>query len=387
MLSQSVKFTLMVCFIPLISFIGGTIYTAAFPELSLVFDVSSTLIKFSLTIYFIGMIVGTILSGVLSDLYGRLYILTFFLMLFCLSSLFCGFALSFHWFLVGRFFQGIASAAGPITIISLVADRFEGADYKKYVSYVLIMLGIAPGLAPILGSFILHVFDWRGIFYFLTACGLLGLGLVLSVGIEKKQSRPKLTEALVEYISFIKNPFFRQYCLIIGVLYGAFNSILIVSPYIFRLHYNWTIVEFAWVGLGLAIGDSLGAFLNDILVEKNGSQRIVLSGLAVGAMAFVLLLSMGLPQNGIWFLVIASFFVVGANLTAACLTANAVKMNPQFTGISSSLVYLAKFMLCSVVLVLVLLLPNDLLTINLFIFASLFISFLAYLNIRTTLSI
>lgn len=385
-MSESFKFTLMVCFIPLVSFIGGTIYTAAFPELSLVFNVSSTLIKFSLTIYFIGMIFGTILSGLLSDLYGRLYILSFFLILFCLSSLLCGFSLSFSWFLVGRFFQGVASAAGPITIISLVADRFEGENYTKYVSYVLIMLGIGPGFSPIMGSFILHVFDWRGIFYFLTFSGLLVLGLVFSIGIEKKTIRPPVNEALLEYIVFIKNPFFRQYCLIIGALYGAFNSILIVSPYIFRLHYGWSIVEFAWVGFALAIGDSLGAFLNDIFIKKERSQTIVLSGLAIAAMALVLLFFMGLPQSGIWFLLITSFFLVGGNLTAACLTTNAVKMNPQFTGISSSLVYLSKFMLCSVVLVFVLFLPNDLLTINIFIFSALLVSFLGYLKIRKVLS-
>src|ERR1700722_15027157 len=149
---ESFKLTLMICFIPLISFIGGTIYAAAFPELSLIFNVSSTLIKFSLTIYFIGMILGTILAGLLSDLYGRLFVLVFFLALFCLSSLFCGFSLSIDWFLVGRFFQGIASAAGPIITISFVADYFEGESYKKYISYILIMLGIGPGFAPIIGS-------------------------------------------------------------------------------------------------------------------------------------------------------------------------------------------------------------------------------------------
>ena len=384
-MSASFKFILMICFIPFVSFIGGTIYTAAFPELSLVFDVSSTLIKFSLAIYFIGMVLGTIFSGLLSDLYGRLYILVFFLILFCISSLFCGFSLSISWFLVGRFFQGAASAAGPIIIISLVADRFEGETYKKFVSYVLIMLGLGPGFAPVIGSFILHFFEWRVIFFFLTLTGVLALLLVLSVGVEKKVMAFGAREALHQYTAFIKNPFFCYYCLIIGALYGAFNAILIISPYIFRLHYGWSIIEFAWVGLALAFGESLGAFLNDLFIEKNGSRKIAFVGLLISLIAFIMILFSGLPLNGIWFLLLITLFIMGGNLASACLTADAVKMDPQFTGISSSLVYLAKFSICSIVLIFILLLPNSLFTINLFILLSLLISFFAYLKIRSVL--
>lgn len=379
------RFILMICFIPLVSFMGGTIYAGAFPELGLVFDVSSTLIKFSLTVYFIGMIFGTILSGLLSDLYGRLYILLFFLVLFCISSLFCGFSVSIMWFLVGRFFQGMGSAAGPITIISLVADQFDGPHYKKLVSYVLIMVGIGPGLAPIIGSLILHFFDWSGIFYFLTILGIVALGLVLSVGIKKHVSQQGLQEALQEYTAFIKHPFFRYYCLIISVLYGAFNAILVICPYIFRLHYGWSIVEFAWVGLALALGDSLGAFLNEKFNEKAGSKKIVLAGLSISVGALVLLFFIGLPFDGICFLGITTLFVIGGNLTAASLTTDAIKLNPHFTGIASSLVYLTKFILCSIVLVLVLFFPASLWTINLFIFSALLISAFGYLKIRKVL--
>lgn len=382
---DSFKFLLMICFVPFLSFIGGAIYTSAFPELGLVFNASSTLIKFSLTIYFIGMILGTILSGPLSDLYGRLYILVFFLILFFLSSVFCGFSTSIFWFSAGRFFQGLASAAGPIIIISLVADQFEGPEYNKYMAYVLIMIGIGHGVAPIIGSFILHFFDWRSIFYFLMIASLLALWIIFSVGVEKKVTRPEVKEVLLEYFASIKNPFFRYYCLIIGVFYGAINAIIMISPYIFRLHYGWSIVEFAWVGLALAIGDSMGAFFNDILLAKRGSQKIVITGLVLSGIALVMLLLIELPLKGIWFLLMITLFTMGANLTAACLTTNAIKVNPQFTGISSSLVYLSKFTICSIVLVLVLFLPNSLFTINLFLFLSIIVSVFGYWKIRKVL--
>lgn len=379
------KFIFMICFIPLVSFIGGTIYSGAFPELSLVFNVSPTLIKFSLTVYFIGMICGTILSGLLSDLYGRLYILLFFLILFCLSSLFCGFSVSIEWFLIGRFFQGLGSAAGPIIIISLVADRFDGSNYKTLIAYVLIMMGIGPGFAPVLGSFILHFFDWKSIFYFLTILGLLAIGLILSVGIKKRVNQEGLKRTLQEYTFFYKHPSFRYYCLIISALYGGFSAIFVICPYIFRLHYGWSIVEFAWVGLALALADSLGAFLNEKFIEKAGSKNIVLAGLTISTVALVLLSFIGLPSDGIGFLAMATLFVLGASFASAALTTDAIKLNPNFTGIASSLVYLTKFILCSVVLVIVLFFSASLLTINLFVFSALLMSCFGYFKICKSL--
>jgi len=330
------------------------------------------------------MIIGTVLSGALSDRYGRLYILVFFLSLFCVSSLICAFSTSIYLFLLGRFLQGIGSAAGVIILISLVADRFEGADYKKFISYILITLGLSHGVAPMMGIFILNYFDWKAIFYFLTLCGVLSLLLVFSVGIKKEIHSQKLKDIFREYMTFIKDPFFLHYCLIIGALYGAFNAIIIISPYIVRIHYGWTITDFFWVGLAFAVGDSVGAYLHEFFA-KQGSRKIVLIGLFLATISLLLLLIVGLPDNALGFLGLATLFILGSNITAACLTTNAVKVNPQFTGIASSFVYLAKFMMCSLVLILVIFLPNELITINFFILFSLILSGIGYLKIRRRL--
>ncbi len=129
-------FTVVVCSIAFIGEIGTTIYLPQFPELAQIFAVSSTFIKFSVTIYFMGIILGTALSGPLSDIYGRQHILTFFLALFISANLLCAFSPSIYPFLIGRFLGGIGAAGAPIIALSLSAEYFKGETYNKITSLI-----------------------------------------------------------------------------------------------------------------------------------------------------------------------------------------------------------------------------------------------------------
>lgn len=372
----------MVCFISFLGFIGGTIYLAAFPELSETFSTSATLIKFSLTIYFIGLILGTIFSGPLSDTYGKPLILRLFLLLFISSSLLCALSPSIPWFLTGRLLQGIGNAGGPIVVTAAVASQYKGLIYNKIITYILIMFALGPGAAPILGSFILLYFDWRTIFYFLTLSGMLAFGMSFYLKISEDRETRKIVEALREYHFFIKDPTFRYYLLMIGVLYGAFYAFAVTSPYIFRLHYGWSITEFAWVGVAIAIGNSLGSFLNEKLIEKIGSRKVLLTGLTIIALSILMLFLMGTTTHGVWLLILLCLFMVGGNLTSSFLTEKAIKVDIGFTGISSSLVNLSKVTLASLILILVLFLPETIQSVNFFLGVAFLICVLGYIRVR-----
>ncbi len=382
-MSEKVSFSLIICFISFLGFMGGTIYIAAMPELSQVFHVPSPLINFTLTIYFIGFIFGTAFSGPLSEVYGRIEVITLFLFLYCASNLLCSFSHSLSWFATGRFLQGLGSAGGPIIAIALVADRYEGSDYYKVISLILIMIGLGGGTAPIFGSLILNFFGWKSIFYILTTLGILALLFVFFGKIDSRAKHKKFNETFRKYRFFMTHPLFRYYCLMIGVLYGAFYAFIIISPYIFRLQYGWSIIEFAWIGVALAFGEGLGSFLDEELIEKIGSQKIFITGLVIVSIALLLLTFFGHPSQGIWVLLMVTLFTIGANLTSSCLVVRAVKMEPKFTGIASSLINLSKIILASLVLVLVLFLPNTLEVVDGFILVSLGICVLVYIKIRS----
>lgn len=383
-MSETFKFVSIIGLITLLGSLGTTIYLAAFPELEVIFNVSKTQIKFSLTIYFIGLIIGAILSGPLSDIFGRQKILTLFLLLFCISSLFCGLSPSMSSFLIGRFFQGFSSAGPPVIAMALVADRYKGPQYHKVISFVFLMLAIGPAIAPILGSSLFSVFGWRIIFHFLAIFGLIALALTYSVKLDLNLPHQAMRKTFQEYLVFIKHPYFKYYVVLIGALYSAFFVFITISPYIFRLQYEWTMMEFSWVGLALACGGSIGSYLNSLLLDRFGMKKVIFFGFAILFLAFLLLFSGIFNFKGIGILALGSLYMVGTNLISICLSISAIKAVPGFIGTASSLIKFGQEMSASLVSVLVLFFPETVATINYFFLAFFLIGLGMYFKLRNS---
>jgi len=379
---EKTKFSLILSFASLVSFLGGTIYISALPELSQVFEVSSFSVNSTLTFYFVGFVVGAILSGPLSEVYGRKAILIIFLLLYSFATLLCGFSDSITVFNCGRFLEGVGSAGGPIIAIALIADRYEGREYHKIVSYILIMGGLGAGGAPIFGSVILHFFDWRIIFYVLTGLAVVATILIFFVKVSERLELPKAKETFLELRFFAKNGSFRYYFIMIGALHGALYSFVVISPYIFRLHYGWSVLDFVWVGVALTLGEAIGFALDKVLIERVEGRIILLTGLFIILTTLLMIAVFELPPEGIWLLAMITPFTVGANLTSSFLTLLSIKLDPRFTGLGSSLINLSKMSFACFALVIVPFLPETLEVVGLFILGAFLICFLGYFRVR-----
>ena len=381
---ETLKFTIFVCFVAFVCALGTMIYLAAFPELAQIFKVTSEPIKFSLTLYFIGFIPGTLFAGPLSDSYGQQRILTFFLILFCLSSVLCGFSSSIFTFWVGRFFQGMGSAGSSIIIPAIVASSCRGITYDNIISLVLIMFGLGGGLSPLLGSLIFYFFGWRFIFFFLSFLGLLALGFIYHIKIKEPVKKRSLEETLLQYHFFIHHPFFKHYWLMIAILYGALYAFVILSPYIFRIHFGWDLFAFAWVGIAIALGEAVGIFLDDELIEKVGRKEVIVIGLIIIALTLTALFGMDLSSSSLLFLFFITLFIIGNNLVSSSLTLAAMKADPKYTGMASSILFLGKVLAVSLILILMLFLPEDLSIVSYVILITFLFSIVLYLKIRKT---
>jgi len=379
---EKIKFSLILSFASLVSFLGGSIYISALPELSQVFEVSSSSVNYTLTFYFFGVVVGAILSGPLSEIYGRKVILIIFLLLYSLASLLCGFSDSITVFDWGRFLEGVGSAGAPVISIALIADRYEGREYHKVVSYILIMGGLGAGGAPIFGSVVLHFFDWRIIFYILTGLGVVATILVFFVKVNERLEFPKAKETILEIRFFAKHSSFRYYLLMIGVLHGALYSFVIISPYIFRLHYGWSVLDFVWVGVALTLGEAIGSTLDRALIERVEGRIILLTGFFIILTTLLMIAVFELPPEGIWLLAMIIPFTVGANLTSSFLTLLSIKLDPRFTGLGSSLINLSKMSFASFALVIIPFLPETLEVVDFFILGAFLICLLGYFRVR-----
>ncbi|EMP0106620.1 MFS transporter, partial [Acinetobacter baumannii] len=112
---------------------------------------------------FSGMTIGQLIAGPLSDAIGRKRILFTGIIIYFLGSLLCFTTQSFEWFLVGRFIQGIGVSGPYVASISIVRDKYSGAQMARIMSLIMMVFMVAPAIAPSLGQLIIHFFGWRDI--------------------------------------------------------------------------------------------------------------------------------------------------------------------------------------------------------------------------------
>ncbi|CAM4213046.1 Drug resistance transporter, Bcr/CflA subfamily [Paenibacillus alkaliterrae] len=146
---------------------------SALPELGNDFHSSASLAQLSLTSCIIGLASGQLLLGPISDVRGRRLPLLIGLILYAVSSLTCIFATSIWMFIALRFIQGVAGSAGLVISRVVLRDLFSGTELTKFSSKLMLVIGVSPIFAPVVGSQILQFASWKGVFIVLSLIGVV----------------------------------------------------------------------------------------------------------------------------------------------------------------------------------------------------------------------
>lgn len=149
------------------------LYLPAFPALEASLGVSEAEVQLTLTGTTVGFALGQLVVGPLSDKFGRRVPLILATALHISASL--GAALSTDLATLGLFrvLMGIGAAGGGVVAMAMVRDLFTGYAMVRMFSRMALVNGLAPILAPVIGSQLLLVMPWPGIFYFLAGYGTL----------------------------------------------------------------------------------------------------------------------------------------------------------------------------------------------------------------------
>ena len=260
-------------------------YLPAFPVISDYFRTSPSMVQLSLTTGLLGLGAGQLIVGPVSDKYGRKKPLLGSLVLFIISTLACLLSWNIEAFILFRLIQGMAGSGGVVISKSVAADLYKGERLTKFFSMLMVVNGLGPIIAPVLGGLLMKVTGWKGIFILLMLLGLLLLTLTFffteSLTVEKRIKGTMVSVCNV-FISVFKNKRFMCFVLSQAFAMGLLFAYIASSPFLFQVHYNLGPVTyslcFALNAFGIMAGSWFVSLLNGRRALPIGNYGIVLMG-------------------------------------------------------------------------------------------------------------
>jgi DHA1 family bicyclomycin/chloramphenicol resistance-like MFS transporter len=248
-------------------------YLPSFPSLARAFATDVEHVQLSLASYFVGLAIGQLIYGPMADRFGRRKPLLVGVALFSLASLACALAPSLEWLIAARFVQALGGCAGMVVSRAVVRDMCDPISSAKVFSQLMLVMGLAPILAPLAGGLLLSSLGWPSIFICLTlfsfAC-LLAVAKWLPETLADDAPPAPLRGALGEYKRLFADLPFMGYALTGGFAIAGMFAYIAGSPFIFIELYGIPAEHYGWLFGSNALGFILVAQLNAWLVARHG---------------------------------------------------------------------------------------------------------------------
>jgi DHA1 family bicyclomycin/chloramphenicol resistance-like MFS transporter len=324
-------------------------YLPALPRLTERFDATESAVQLTLTACLAGLALGQLVAGPLSDSLGRRRPLVVGLALYVAASVGCALAPTAEVLTGARLVQGLAGAAGVVIARAVARDLFSGPALARFFSMLILVNGLAPILAPVIGSQLMRVLPWQGVFLTPAGYGVLVL-LGSRFGLPETLPAParstggwRATRSVMGQLLVDRR--FIGYAVAPGLLFAAMFSYISGSPFVLQQVY-WLSPQQFGLAFGLnALGILAFGQLNGLLLRWVEPRRLLLSGLLLavaGASGLLLAVRAGLGLPVVLaalFAVVSSVGLVMPNSTALALS----WLPPERAGSASALLGVLQF--------------------------------------------
>jgi DHA1 family bicyclomycin/chloramphenicol resistance-like MFS transporter len=277
-------------------------YLPALPELAEDLQAGDSAVQLTLTGMLGGLAFGQLVIGPLSDAVGRRRPLMIGVSAHGLASLVCALAPTIAVLSVVRVFQGFAGAAISVVAMAIVRDLFDGLAMAKLMSRLMLVIGVAPILAPSLGGLVLQWTTWRGIFVVLAGfAGLLVLVAVVGVRetlpVNRRRSA-RLLPTLRTYRMLWRDRTFLALTLVGGLMMSAMFAYVSGSSFVLQGAYGMDEQTFGLVFGANAVGLVIATQVNPLLLRRFGAVRVLTGAVVTGVVAAALLTAAGATGAG-----------------------------------------------------------------------------------------
>ncbi len=329
-------------------------YLPALPTIAREFGTVASVVQSSLASYFIGIAIGQAFYGPLSDRIGRKPSLYLGLALFMISSVGCARAANVDALIAFRFLQALGGCAPIVIPRAVVRDHFDQAGSVRMLSVLMLVMGLAPILAPLIGGQLLVHFGWRAIFWVLTGYSASLLVVVATLLPESlpaaRRLRHPISEVLANYWLLARDRRFMGHGLSGAFIFAGLLSYISGSPVVFIELFHVPPERFG-VFFGInALGIIAASQINRLLVGRVETHQILRMVLPVSMTAgAVLVIDAYSGFGGFAGILIPLFFYIASHgFVLPSTTALAMAPHGRVAGSASALLGTFQFVLGAV---------------------------------------
>lgn len=305
-------------------------YLPAFPAIAAHYGTTAGAVQTTLAVFFIGLAVGQGVLGPVSDRVGRLPPLLGGIALYVCASIWAALAPDIESLTAARLLQALGGCAGIVVSRAMVRDLFDERGSAQVYSLLMLVMGLAPILAPMIGGFIIAYYEWHMIFWVLAAFGLacgpavlFGLGETLP---RERRQHGGLRPVLGAYVALFADRPFMAFSLANAFISAAMFAYITGSPFVFIELHGLDPAGYAMLFGVNAAGLIVASQVNALLLRRISGRKILKLAMGVHLAAALTLLAATVFLPGAFYLLAACIFVavgslgfVGANAMAAAM--------------------------------------------------------------------
>ncbi|MET8280189.1 Bcr/CflA family efflux MFS transporter [Micromonospora sp. NPDC005174] len=324
-------------------------YLPALPAITTGLQTTETAVQLTLTGTLLGLALGQLLIGPVSDVVGRRLPLLAGLAAHIVASVLCVFAPNIAVLGVLRVLQGLGVAAATVVATAVVRDLFSGASFARIFSRLMLVMGLAPVLAPTLGSGLLRWTEWRGVF---AALAVLGAALIVVAALKlpetldvSRRRHGGVAATLRDYRGLINDRAFVGLVLVAGLAMASLFAYVAGSSFVLQDQYGLDEQQFGLAFGAGAVGLIGATQFNVRLLRRYTPQQILVGALVMGTAAGLLLVLFAATGFGGLGTLLASLWLVlaAAGLALPNAPALAMSRHSEAAGTAAALLGAVQF--------------------------------------------
>ncbi|MGO3885081.1 MAG: multidrug effflux MFS transporter [Mycetocola sp.] len=324
------------------------LYLPAFPILEADLDVTAAMVQLTLTGTTVGFAVGQLVMGPWSDRVGRRLPLIIATSVHIVASLGAAFAPDIVTLGVFRVLQGAGAAAGAVVAMATVRDLFGGKPLARMLSRLALVNGMAPIGAPLIGSALLEVMPWRGLFIVLAVYGVVVVTAVLLLIVEtlppERRTVPVRGALAASYRTVLGDRVFVGMAIIGGMSFSGMFAYISSSPFLFQQVYGLSSGDYGVLFAVNSLGIVAGVQLSSLLMRRFGPQWIISVTTVVQLLAALAIVLAGRPDAPLFSILIPLFiFIMATGFNFPAVQVLALARHGKEAGTAASILGAVNF--------------------------------------------